>query len=683
MRRIWFLSIAVIFLLMVGCDKPGEEEKEIPKDNTDWEIISSSANVMPPLTSGDILNGGQFIAVGAGGGFVAITTDGGLTWSTNTIEAMSSEGYGVNAIAFSDEQVGLLGGKKSLYRTTDGGQTWTQVAQDIVGDASVQTIQYIGENTFYALCGIQLLISNDGGQTWTAQDIDPLTQLQIGANGMEFFDRNHGLLATTEFVALYTSDGGQTWHIEDLGVDSVFYDVAAVDTSLFYLCGQNGMVIFRTPVETTLAILDTVWIYDSTMVVDSLNDTTWQVDSTIGYDTLGFIEDTTIGIYQRAENGEDRTLYSIDVYGDYGVIVGAAEEDETVLLSTDGGATWDISQYPNVYGDLVMTKFTPEGDAVLLVGDDGVRGGGAIRIGNGTLTQWDAANYGTSITILDLVFVNSQDGIFVGKKCAIYTTSDGGNTLIQSVCPTTEDMGDITINSVDFTTATNGIAVGTDSTIITTSDGGRSWQILPGDNISVDRTIDHLNKIQMVNENVGYIAGSEGILLKTEDGGDNWTQIPMDVEVELTALCFISENEGWVAGGSGLILHTTDGGASWEQQQSGVYSSISGITFIDSKLGWACGNMAILRTTDGGVNWQFSEIEPNLFGQFRDIAFTDSQRGWIVGNFGYILHTVDGGETWYRQASGYTENNLYAIYILNEANVWVAGDNGMIMKLIP
>ena len=686
MRRIWFLPFVVLLLVFIGCDKPGTEETEVPKDDTSWEIINTSDNIMPSLSTGCILNSGDFLAVGAGAGFVAVSHDGGEHWTTNTIAEMEEEGFSVNGIAFADEQNGVFVGKRSIYRTTDGGVSWTDVGEGVVGEENLKAVQYVGNNTYYAVSSSKFFVSTDGGNSWTISDISELASLSLGVNGVDFSDENHGLIATTGYYALYTNDGGQSWFVEPLGMDTVLYSVAAVDTEVFYLCGQSGIIVSRSLVDTTLEHYDTTLVIDSMAIVDSVSgDTTgWDIDTT--FETT-FVDsfDTTIAVYIRAANEFDRELRSIDIYGSYGICVGKADEDETVLISTDGGASWSKIPDANVYGDLMRALFTPEGDAAIVVGSDAIRGGGAVRICDGTLSTWKAANYGTAVSMQDVVFVDFQNGIFVGKKGAIYTTNDGGSNLIARVCPVASDTGDVTISGVDFVSSTVGFAVGTDSLIIKTTDGGKTWQIVPAENISSETEIDHLNRIQMVSEDVGYVVGSGGVVLKTEDGGDTWVQkpVPDGIECELMSLCFLDEDEGWVVGGSGVVLHTSNGGDTWEQQITGVNSSLTGVKFVSPTDGWICGNMAILRTTDGGNNWEFAQIEPNLFGHFRDIDFSDSQHGWIVGNFGYILHTVDGGDTWYRQAEGMTENNLYAIYVLDGSHIWATGDAGIVMKLVP
>jgi photosystem II stability/assembly factor-like uncharacterized protein len=106
-----------------------------------------------------------------------------------------------------------------------------------------------------------------------------------------------------------------------------------------------------------------------------------------------------------------------------------------------------------------------------------------------------------------------------------------------------------------------------------------------------------------------------------------------------------------VGGFNNLILRTTDGGVNWEPEFSGVPNWLSGVWFADANTGVAVGGQAIcggpgvstiLRTTDGGATWkqQFTGSSRALLGVF----FIDANTGWAVGEAGAILHTTTGGE---------------------------------------
>jgi len=120
----------------------------------------------------------------------------------------------------------------------------------------------------------------------------------------------------------------------------------------------------------------------------------------------------------------------------------------------------------------------------------------------------------------------------------------------------------------------------------------------------------------------------------------------------LKNLFFVNSTTGWAAGDSGTIIHTTNGGNSWEIQNSTVSTFITDIFFLDTSRGWAITikdvfpfNTIILKTTDGGSNWN-SEIFPDSNAYMRTIYFLDDLNGWIGGS--YIAGTSDGGATWKR-----------------------------------
>ena len=84
-----------------------------------------------------------------------VSRDGGLTW------APSPEGMA--AFSFADDLTGLGVAATGLYRTTDGGETFTLVAAG-VADA----VAFLSSTVAVAIVDDSLLRSTDGGVTWTA-----------------------------------------------------------------------------------------------------------------------------------------------------------------------------------------------------------------------------------------------------------------------------------------------------------------------------------------------------------------------------------------------------------------------------------------------------------------------------------------------------------------------------------
>ncbi|HEX6058131.1 MAG TPA: YCF48-related protein, partial [Gemmatimonadaceae bacterium] len=76
---------------------------------------------------------------------------------------------------------------------------------------------------------------------------------------------------------------------------------------------------------------------------------------------------------------------------------------------------------------------------------------------------------------------------------------------------------------------------------------------------------------------------------------------------------------------------------------------VESVDFLTRHVGWAVGRgtTMILRTTDGGKNWERMPLfDGESHGRdFASVRFWDATHGWILG-WGELLRTSDGGETW-------------------------------------
>jgi len=137
--------------------------------------------------------------------------------------------------------------------------------------------------------------------------------------------------------------------------------------------------------------------------------------------------------------------------------------------------------------------------------------------------------------------------------------------------------------------------------------------------------------------------------------------------VSLRGLSVPNHNVIWASGSKGSIAKSIDGGANFEWTQVKGYEnrdfrSIHAWDETEAVIAAIAAPAVVLKTTDGGMNWNLvTEIlDSNMF--LDAIHFKDVENGWIVGdpidNNIFLLHTKDKGQTWQEVGIDYFKTNV-------------------------
>ena len=148
-----------------------------------------------------------------------------------------------------------------------------------------------------------------------------------------------------------------------------------------------------------------------------------------------------------------------------------------------------------------------------------------------------------------------------------------------------------------------------------------------------------------------------------------------------------------VVGEQGFVLLSTDSGENWKQVEVPANVALTGVYFHDAKLGWAVGyDHVIIRTRDGGKNWELLYSETEADGPLLDVFFLDAKNGFAIGAYGAFLTTADGGDSWNKgqlnlvsvSAAGsnnpedeeFTDYHLNQIAKSNSGKLYIAAEGG-------
>lgn len=185
--------------------------------------------------------------------------------------------------------------------------------------------------------------------------------------------------------------------------------------------------------------------------------------------------------------------------------------------------------------------------------------------------------------------------------------------------------------------------------------------------------VDYLG-IHFVNKDTGWACGANGALIKSIDGGNSWLNINSQTTTPILKVRSHNGQTVIASGYNGLILRSIDAGETFTQVTSGVTGDLWGLKLLNDTLGWACGNRnSLIKTTDGGLTWQ-KILTPGYTSDYWWIDFLDDVYGFIAAN-GKVLRTIDGGSNWEIIIAGDSQS-LYSIDMIDSLHIAAAGYGG-------
>lgn len=626
----------------------------------------------------------------------------------------------------------VVGSGGRLFRTIDGGLSWTLVSTGTTVDLT--GFRIINGRWYVFGAGGIVLYSTNFGASWitintgvnvTITDVRFLNEhygVAIGHggviliwNGVEWIRQAINVSASVRFTSVYiygttiyvTGTSGHLWRFDgttwvrvSLNLNIDITSITMIDGLFGYLIGSDGTICRTFDGGLT-------WSVQISGVNVTLRNICI-VSKTIAYvvgDGGIFLQTLDGGrTWVRIDLNTSIDLRSVTVVGGWGTIVGVGgvifrfRSDYVVHIH---GTTFS-RMFTNVNVNLGRITFI-DGSRGLMIGDGGVIlrtiDGGAswisvniginiritgVRVINGIAwicghngyvayssdggQTWIRIDLNVSVNFTGLVFINASYGFLIGEGGVIYRFD--GITWIRENINTTRSFRQITVvGSFVWAIGDGGIVWRFD---------GRSWL-----RIDIGVTTDLID-ITFIDARIGWIVGKGGLAWRTIDGGRTWTSVVINVGVgvEIRSLRFASRWIGWAACARGIVLQTIDGGHTWVRIDLGIDVDLLNVHYERGigYVGGADGMWWIFNTQHliymQGVH--VSRLNLDINTDLRHCRFLDAYTGIVVGADGVLRITFNGGLTWLRRDLGTTFrwNNVSIV----DSIFFVVGDNGCIYR---
>lgn len=335
----------------------------------------------------------------------------------------------------------------------------------------------------------------------------------------------------------------------------------------------------------------------------------------------------------------------IDGAGSTRYAKGISPSGTVIYVSRDGGESWSVAQMEGIHG--VMPNFiTCVGDSTIVM--SGVAGGLFRSTDNGD--HWDVSAAGISWATVYGIAADSSGMVFAATaESGVYRTSDRGTSWDRCV------NGIAGGGNFELTITKQGTVIAGSSGlgVFRSTDHGTTWSSLstglPSNNIS------HI--ASLVNGNVLAWTYPNGMYVSTDDGM-SWTAAS-SVPSSLYAYQFAVGDQN-----TALLLteagpyRTSDGGAHWQLSIGGLTDpSMYHATFTQGDTVIAAVGLRVVRSYDGGISWTEGETVPTV-GSTAAVAsidyapsvgllmsMSDSARNVAVDGT-HIYASRDNGHTW-------------------------------------
>ena len=471
---------------------------------------------------------------------VQVSRDGGKTWSGNLIEryTRNSHSYGIALRPGDPDTILLASAESGMFRSTDGGATWTQ-ANTGLSTQELHQVTFAASNSDVAYVATHegVYRSDDAGQTWVSRSrglqylfstpiaVDPRNEdiVFVGSSSEVFtMHPGHFNAGLHEGQGLYKStDGGLNWFRSDEGIDEAKLAQMGTHPLLpfnLWADGESGRGAFFTPDAGDSWLFTANHASHYPMVFAFSRSfptviylTSWQNDGELmvstdaGYNWPDLAPQVAAGISEKTKSlglYEDAKRRWLHLHG-------------LAIAETDPNIIYVGSVNDTVYADV---DFNLKGSHIFKSTDGGKT---FLEMSDGYPIETRTSINAIVIHPTDPNIVYAMTSLHESETAiGIYKSVDGAKTWSSANNGLDPYTNDLQIDRTDPDT----LYAATESGIYKTTDGGKHWNRLsngiPEKMPVIDLAIDPLNPLVL------YAITPEHVY-RTKNGGQNWYTVDL------------------------------------------------------------------------------------------------------------------------------------------------------------
>ncbi|NOT60690.1 MAG: cadherin-like domain-containing protein, partial [Acidobacteria bacterium] len=578
---------------------------------------------------------------------VTINVSGGAGWQ----QTGGPTGGGIRALAVSGTAIIAASLQGVLFRSTNGGASWTEVANS--GNFEAFWAVTATGSRVYAVTSSRVLVSNDNGATWTnnAATYPSGVVTSLVANGNTVL---LALIAQPATSGVYRStDGGTTWTFSNTGITSTFVTALSLSGSVALAGGASGGIFRSTDSGANWAAV----AGQQQTIIESFAAT----------GTTFFAANSNGAILRSTDNGA--------TFGNFSVIEGAA----TALFLDSGNLYASTAQ-------IGIFRIDSAG-ATTFLGSTGLEGEeiNALVVNGGALTAASLFNGIFRSTNNGQSFSPSNTGLIATTVLSL--ASGGGFVFAGMVTSVQSASGSLARTNNGGTTWTN-LSLPQADEAVTALAYGNNVLIAGWPNAGLFRSTDNGTTFTTVATTIGLtdtrallangatmFCGTANGIFRSTDSGANWARV-YTASGPVISLSLIGTTiyAGVGAQTAGTLFRSTDNGANWASANlaQAVTSVVqTGSTLLASVIPNNNVPIGIYRSTDSGATWTAASSGlPTPFA-FKLVAVGTAV---YAATGGGVYVSTNAGQTWTAFNDGL--RNLFTDTLLANGTTLFAGTIG-------